>query len=36
MDSYNPDNVRAMLSFLVGILSEESADLGDTVVSGVL
>lgn len=36
MDAYNPDEVRAMLSFLVGILNEESADLGDTVVSGVL
>ncbi len=36
MDSYNPDEVRAMLSFLVGILNEESADLGDTVVTGVL
>lgn len=36
MDAYNPDEVRAMISFLVGVLSEESADLGDTVVSGVL
>lgn len=36
MDSYNPDNVRSMISFLVGVLSEESADLGDTVVTGVL
>lgn len=36
MDSYNPDEVRALVSFLVGILSEESADLGDTLVSGVL
>lgn len=36
MDSYNPDEVRAMISFLVGVLSEESADLGDTVVTGVL
>jgi hypothetical protein len=36
MDSYNPDNVRSLISFLVGVLNEESADLGDTVVSGVL
>lgn len=36
MDSYNPDEVRAAMSLLVGLLSEESADLGDTVVSGVL
>lgn len=36
METYNPDEVRAMVAFLVGILSEESADLGDTVVSGVL
>lgn len=36
MDSYNPDDVRALASYLVGQLSEESADLGDTLVSGVL
>jgi hypothetical protein len=36
MDSYNPDEVRAAMSYLVGLLSEESADLGDTVVTGVL
>lgn len=36
MDSYNPDEVRALCSFLVGILSEESADLGDSLVTGVL
>jgi hypothetical protein len=36
MDSYNPDEVRAAMSFLVGILNEESTDLGDTVVTGVL
>lgn len=36
MDSYNPDEVRAFASFLVGLLSEESADLGDTLVTGVL
>lgn len=36
MDSYNADEVRSLCSFLVGILSEESADLGDSVVTGVL
>lgn len=36
MDSYNPDEVRAMLSFLIGLLNEESGDLGDTVIQGVL
>jgi hypothetical protein len=36
MDSYNPDNVKALISFLVGVLSEESADLGETVLTGVL
>lgn len=36
MDSYNPDDVRALCSYLVGQLNEESADLGDTCISGVL
>lgn len=36
MDSYNPDEVRALAAYTVGILSEESADLGDTLVTGVL
>jgi hypothetical protein len=36
MDSYNPDEVRALASYLVGVLNEESADLGDTLVTGVL
>lgn len=36
MDSYNPDEVRALVSFLVGILTEESADLADTLITGVL
>jgi hypothetical protein len=35
-DSYDAANVRAALSFLVGLLSEESADLGDTAVTGIL
>jgi hypothetical protein len=36
MDSYNPDEVRSSLSFLVGLLNEESADLVDTVLTGTL
>jgi hypothetical protein len=36
MDSYNADEVRALASFLVGLLSEESSDFGDTLVTGVL
>jgi len=36
MDSYSPAQVRAMTSLLVGILDEESADLGDTLVTGVV
>lgn len=36
MDSYNPDEIRALASILVGLLTEESADLGDTLVTGVL
>ena len=35
-DSYDAPNVRAMLSFLIGVLNEESADLGDTVITGTL
>lgn len=35
-DSYDPANVRAMLSLLIGVLNEESADLGDTVITGTL
>jgi len=36
METYNPDEVRALTSFLVGLLSEESADLGDTLITAVL
>lgn len=36
METYNSDEVKAAMSFLVGILSEESADLGETVITGVL
>jgi len=36
METYNADEVRAMASFLVGLLNEESADLGDTLITAVL
>lgn len=36
MDAYKPDDLRAGVSFLVGLLNEESADLGDTLVAGIL
>ncbi len=36
MDSYDPDNVRALISYLVGVLNEESADLADTCLTGVV
>jgi len=36
METYNPDDVRSFASFLCGLLSEESADLGDTLVTGVV
>lgn len=36
MDTYNGDEIRALVSFLVGILNEESADLADTLLTGVL
>jgi hypothetical protein len=34
MDSYSPAEIRGLASFLVGILDEESADLGDTLITG--
>jgi hypothetical protein len=36
METYNPDEVRAFVSYLTGLLSEESADLADTLLTGVL
>jgi hypothetical protein len=36
MDSYNPDELKAMVSFLVGILNEESNDLAETLLTGVV
>jgi hypothetical protein len=34
MDSYSPAEIRAAASLLVGILDEESADFGDTLITG--
>lgn len=36
MDSYNPDEVRALVSYLIGLLDEESADLAETLLTGVV
>jgi hypothetical protein len=36
MESYAPDQIRALVSYLTGLLNEESADLADTLISGVL
>jgi hypothetical protein len=36
METYNPDEVRAAISFLVGLLNEESADLSETILTGTL
>lgn len=36
MESYNPDQVKALVSFIVGILSEESNDIADTLLTGVV
>jgi hypothetical protein len=35
-DAYDAVNVRAALSLLVGVLNEESVDLGDSVVLGIV
>lgn len=35
-DAYDSSNVRAALSLLIGALSQQSAGLGDTVVTGVI
>jgi hypothetical protein len=35
-DAYDPANVRAMISMLVGALNQVSAGLGDTLVTGTL
>lgn len=36
MDAYAPDDIKSMISFLVGVLNEESQDLAETVLTGVL
>jgi hypothetical protein len=36
MDSYNADEIRALVSFLVGLLTEEANDLAETLLTGVL
>lgn len=36
METYDADNVKALVSYLVGLLTEESADLADTLITGVL
>lgn len=35
-DSYDAPNIRASLSLLVGALSNQSANVGDTLVTGIL
>lgn len=36
METYNGDEIRALVSFLVGLLNEESADITDTLITGVI
>lgn len=36
MDSYNADELKALVSYLTGLLTEECNDLADTLVTGVL
>lgn len=36
METYDADNVRAFVSYCTGLLTEESADLADTFLTGVL
>lgn len=35
MDAYDPDNVRALVSYLSGLLTEECNDLAETLLTGV-
>lgn len=35
-DTYDAANVRACISFLIGLLNEQSAGIGDSLVTGVL
>ncbi len=36
METYAPDDVKASVSFLVGLLNEESQDLAESLITGVL
>jgi hypothetical protein len=36
METYDPDNVKALVSYVVGTLNEESSDLADTLLTGVV
>lgn len=35
-DAYDAINIRAALSFFIGLLTEESDDIGDSLVTGIL
>lgn len=35
MDKYNPDNVKALVSLFIGALSNQSAGIGDWLLSGM-
>lgn len=35
-DTYDSANVRAAVSFFIGLLNTESADIGDAIVTGIL
>lgn len=35
-EAADPANVRALASFMIGLLSEESQDYGDTLITGIL
>lgn len=36
MDSYSPDEIKSLVSYMVGLFNEESNDLAETLVSGVV
>jgi hypothetical protein len=36
MESYSPDQIKAAISWYVGLLNEESNDLADSLITGVL
>lgn len=35
-ESQDPENIRALCSFAIGLLSEESADYGDSLITGII